>query len=360
MKNYNIEIEGAFGEGNFGDDALLNVLHRELTKSYAAEDIIVKTKIGAPTKRFEWLCPNSQIYTPGEGFCPKVTNKIYGGGTQFFDFGERKSVLKKIYSYGRMAPKIFIRKIRNHFENTKPNMNRTHYIGIGIGPFSGGGISSEVQRDLTAAATLSVRDSNSASLLEHNGVEYIKYTDLCFLEEAMLVNSPSQTLAKKVLIIPRDWPANSKESDHERFLDTITRSTDLEYHFALVGHDPCWRKALKKRKIPFYSYTSEKGGINRALEHFSKFDIIVSARYHGLVYASLMGIPSIAIALEPKLSIAVVDLNLAGLVAPDRISEIPKIIHALDMEKERKVLLKTVDEHRIKAQEMLSELLAKI
>jgi polysaccharide pyruvyl transferase WcaK-like protein len=44
--------------------------------------------------------------------------------------------------------------------------------------------------------------------------------------------------------------------------------------------------------------------ISEFIEGLLNYDIIISSRYHGIVFSAVQGIPSIAIEIEPKLKIA--------------------------------------------------------
>jgi polysaccharide pyruvyl transferase WcaK-like protein len=360
MNRYILEIEGAFGEKNFGDDALLMVLHRELTKYVPAEQITIRTKIGALSDSFVYLCPGSPVYIPGQLCRVKAKHKVYGGGTQFFDFGNDRTIFQKIKMYGRRAPEIVLRKIINKYNSIISGPQLVHYLGVGIGPFYNNSVPESVINSLNVASTLSVRDTNSSGLLDCIGTPYSKDADICFLENYISNDSYQRTKPEKALIILRDWSFDDAFFDMDAIIDAIEGQGGINFSFALIGKDDRWKRKLDDRKVKYYQYESGLNEIDKFIQHLKDFDVIVSARYHGLVYATLLGIPAIAIELEPKLSVAVEDLKLAGKIGISEFHKLSSIINEMDRNMVARNIEDTAVGQRKLANEMFMDFVEKL
>ena len=355
-----LEIEGAFGEENFGDDALMMVLHRELTRYVHPKNIVIRTKIGSFCENFDYLCPGSPVYIPGQFHRVKAKHKIYGGGTQFFSFGNERTAFDKIKLYGRQAPNIILRKIINKCHSFSTYPQQVHYLGVGLGPFCNDVVPKNIISSLNEAATLSVRDTNSSALLDRVGATYSKDADICFLENYEYKSPRLREKPENALIILRDWDFDNEFLNMDSIIDVIEAQDGINYSFALIGGDRRWKDKFEDRNVNYYHYRSGPGEIDKFIQHLKSFDVIVSARYHGLVYATLLGVPSIAIAVEPKLSVAAKDLNLAGIVGVHDLSSLSAVINNMNYRLAIERIRNTVIEQRVLAKRMLIDLVEKL
>lgn len=360
MSKYYLEIEGAFGEKNFGDDALLMVLHREISKYIPPNQVIVRTKVGAYSSNFEYLCPGSPIYIPGQIRGVTATHRVYGGGTQFFEFAADQNLLQKFKRYGRRIPGIIFRKFVNRIFPSRTPIQNLHYLGIGLGPFKNNVVPQQIADNLNLASSLSVRDSTSSNFLEAMSADYIRGADICFLEDYAGDSFSKSNDTNNVLIIFRDWDFDDSFSDMENTIQNLKKNTRYDYKFALIGKDDNWRKKFDQLGISYYCYEPGPGKIDDFIDHMKSFDVVVSARYHGLIYAALLGIPAIAIELEPKLSVAASDLKLSGSISIKGLHNLANVIEGLDRTLEARKIKATVTEQKILANNMFLDFLGKL
>ena len=93
--HYQIVIKGAYGESNFGDDALMLILFNYLKQKIDVQQIAFICKNVSYLSTF---IPEAKILTIEEQKVVTAELFIYGGGTQFFSFQDQVPVLIKLWS----------------------------------------------------------------------------------------------------------------------------------------------------------------------------------------------------------------------------------------------------------------------
>ncbi|MBB1389975.1 polysaccharide pyruvyl transferase family protein, partial [Shewanella sp. SG44-6] len=302
MRKKNIVIEGAYGESNFGDDALLKVIYRELKdflelKNYEVTICSKMTSLKYPVVD---LC-DEKVVTPKNNIdWTKVDSVIYGGGTQFYSFENEKSKLSIIKHYLTNPKELYSRLTRRQNESELEK----HFVGVGIGPFEGKNKIEDFEYVLSDNKSLFVRDLVSYSYAEKLKLNNVKlYTDICFLENYSHLHR-TRKFTKKVAIILRDWNHNSnnvRPQDLEHVVSQLLEK-NIEVEYVLFGHDIQLEQELKARDLDYISYDLNLSSFDDFIKNLASYDLIVTSRYHGLIYGLLLGIPSIVINIEPKLS----------------------------------------------------------
>jgi hypothetical protein len=94
MKNYDVIIRGAYGAYNFGDDALLDVVYSNVVKNFPDSSIAIW---GSQISYLKKSYPKATILNKAD--LPNVNCKhlIFGGGTQFYDFGQKRNIKSIIF-----------------------------------------------------------------------------------------------------------------------------------------------------------------------------------------------------------------------------------------------------------------------
>jgi len=332
MKNhYRIIIKGGYGLYNFGDDALM-VAAYHVARNVFATDEIAFLCWDAPY--IYKLIPEAHII-PINDVAKKTQTDIllYGGGTQFYSFPLSRIRLLKIEKIKNLLLYLF----RPHavFEEVKHRIkkspeliahNRSAALGIGLGPFESSSIEEKrTQRLLKKMEFVAVRDPISAKLCQSWGINsFIHGTDLCYLPNLWDIDrskkndhslSPS---FEKIGVIVRDWKHNIEGMAYfEKIFHLIheLRRKNKKVNFILFKKfDIEWLDRLEERGENSIVWDPDSNNINEFLEILSGFDAFITARYHGAVFASLLGKPSLCIAIEPKLEIIADQLkNLAAV-----------------------------------------------
>lgn len=95
--NCKIAIVGAYGENNFGDDALLKTIYNNLIESgYSKESLIICTLKPNYFSYLEEMFENSKIMWFGELVNKDLDFVVYGGGTQIFSFKKTSTFLYRL------------------------------------------------------------------------------------------------------------------------------------------------------------------------------------------------------------------------------------------------------------------------
>ncbi|MBN1551754.1 polysaccharide pyruvyl transferase family protein [bacterium] len=319
-KEFKAVLLGAYGWENLGDDALMTAYVNVLKDHCGIEDIAVQAYHSSYVKR---LCPGVSIFdreSTGKISCQLL---VYGGGTQFYSFERTRKCLKnKISAFLQSSVKQKLKTVRNVFEKhtRKPstvkssipifNAMKTCAVGIGIGPFVAG--SSEVdntRRKLKEMDYISVRDPLSASWCTTWQIPFQEYTDICFDPVILNLKLPSETRhnpVKRTGFIIRDWrhtregmkiPASIREA-----VKFLRKNDDLPAYFSFCANtDKRWISNLTTDRESLYIWRPMQMNLNDYLINLSTCDVIVTQRYHGLIFAAMQGIPVIAAGVDPKL-----------------------------------------------------------
>lgn len=317
-------LKGYYGFGNFGDDLLLISIHQLITEIFPDADITIFSNASKNNPDFPFkdrknynqyimkLMNDDSLriidWTHREIF----DTQINGGGGVFFDYcqaGKLRHFFNKIVS-------LFSPETINHIEmvlrkllgkSNRIRFGRNLAIGVNIGPFSVESRSfASIYSNIGSIQGFLVRDKQSLEYLD--SVNYHGYknliSDIVFCNRKLFSDKALANPIKnnkRIGIVIMDWP--HCESDVILQLENIIQKKELDgYHFhffAFCEIDDFNLVKRVKRKISFW--LPHKISINNYIEEFSQMDIIVSMRFHGLVLATKLNIPSIGIAINPKI-----------------------------------------------------------
>jgi polysaccharide pyruvyl transferase WcaK-like protein len=196
-------------------------------------------------------------------------------------------------------------------------------VGVGVGPFVPGSPNESYSRDLFATMDFAaVRDDESMRLCQAWNVHNPTLrTDLCFLPElcwpGYLPPAGSNGPGRRIGVIVRDWPHDAASAAFEQPLLGVTETLrksgyTVRYIIFRANGDPGWAGLLSQKGESLLSWNPEVQTISDFLHELNQFDCLVTARYHGALFAALLGKPVICIELEQKLRMAS-ELLEAGL-----------------------------------------------
>ena len=314
IKRRKILIKGYYGFGNLGDDILMITSFYILKKKYREADYYIFSSNHNEKYRQYILKLLSNDVNIIDWRSKERFDLVWrGGGGVFFDFnpGDISSAIINlfirsvgIYSYASFFS--LYEKLRNR---TRTKIDKQVGIGIGLGKHT---FSSRKFRDhcldIAGASAIIVRDAASLSYLKQlkfKGYSSVQ-TDLAFYREAWVRTGRiynSLDAHKRIGFILRDW----------KFVDA---SIENLFQAALMLQE-------KGNRVIFFSF-DEKGDnrvVNRARELDFNVDIwqpnkvslenyisqlslnslLVTARAHGAIIGNCLQIPSICLAIEPKL-----------------------------------------------------------
>lgn len=287
-------ITGAYGNGNFGDDVLLDCIVQEIYRTCSS------SKIGLLIEEKEYLAeryPYIIFVSRDKTRTINVKNYIFGGGTQFYSFPKKHSVFSKFVSV-LSNRQLLKRKLFR--QGVTINAKNKILLGVGVGPFKDVQDERKIINKLRDFDKVLVRDEISSEYCSKYDVKHELTADICFsmldFYEESQVND-----AKKVLIIPRDW---SMGNYGDKYIENLKRYTlknkKYDITYCLFADDIEWKKWLQENKINHFVWDNNCS-IKSFLEKLNSFDVFVTARYHGCVFGTILKRPCIAINIEPKL-----------------------------------------------------------
>lgn len=304
MSNYKVVLRGAYGAYNFGDDALLDVVYKNVSRKTSSKDIAI---FGSSCSYLKDMYPNSAVIDKFEAANTSCKYLVFGGGTQFYDFGKSNGIIEKLSLIKK--PAYVFRKILS--KKTLPiNSENDIYMAVGLGPFQRNSkVLKNALEQMVSAKFISVRDEVSFNYLKNLGVEVVKTVDLCFSKDVsdLLVKKDKRT---KVAIILRDWNFYNSEYCIENLkleIDKLKASHDVE--IISFGVDKNLKMRCHEYGYSLRSWDPEKMSIDNFISFLASFNVILSSRYHGVIYSVLLEIPVIALPIEPKLRIAADELD---------------------------------------------------
>lgn len=310
-KKITVLVTGAFGNGNFGDDALIYACRDLLS------DLIPLSEVAFLAKRSDYL----QKLFPDLHFVESINELkslkwiLYGGGTQFSSFENTYN------SVGKKLPRILVKILTNPssilrrvFEIRKSRFVAYAGIGLGVGPFYYRGSDEDDARGIVRSMQfLSVRDALSSELCKSWRINhFIQGADLCYLPNLFECDVKrilmQERQPKELAIIPRDWIHNIQGDAYRAKLQMgLIAISKLGLNITFIcfskKDDAKWIKWLIENNIPYIAW--DPLDLSQSIFAFYKrladFDIYLTARYHGAVFATLQKKPFIAIDIEPKL-----------------------------------------------------------
>jgi len=324
-----IAIKGGYGYGNFGDDALMAAVHKIAMSLCRPGETGYLCKDAPYVRAFS---PDVPVLALRDRDHLSVSMLLFGGGTQFYSFprtaggkpGLADRAIRLLKQPHRLPLKVAWRIVQTHQKEFPDRVDSIAAMGVGIGPFVAGSPKETQTRDLFARMTyVSVRDIKSYEICRRWGVTNLHHhTDLCFWPgfHAAYVPSvePTTTCAiKRVGLIVRDWPHDERGDSYHRNLLAVAEQLSQNgktVDFVLIAgrNDRVWLQRLKRTRFKTVLWTPETDTIRSFMAKLASYDLFITARYHGAVFATLLDKPSICIEVEPKLSLFADALGQAG------------------------------------------------
>ncbi len=307
-----ILLVGYYGKGNFGDDVLLMTTYQLLRARYAdaAFSVIIDGDRGEYVKR---LLPEVNILPPGRhGEWDMI---VHGGGGVLFDFA-RYGLLDRLIEQAATVIGFKSYVAMENIIRRALGLRRTHSpcrigIGIGVGRFSRGSVRLRERLGMMQEMkALWVRDGDSMRNLKrfrsvmHASV--IEGSDMAFLQEQWLapfLRPPREPGAKPVLgIALRDWPVRRGGIAAENLRVLIGQwSTHYDIRGLILDavQDPEMIRALEGLPITLWQPHSMQ--LTDFAHAIAACDVVLTNRAHGAIVAAMVGVPSVIVAIEPKL-----------------------------------------------------------
>jgi hypothetical protein len=247
--------------------------------------------------------------------------RLYGGGTQFFSYP--LTAPKPLWSWSTVVrnlkhpariPANLLRKIREIGYHTN-RAQKLAAIGVGVGPFIENSWWLEQTRELFRRMEyVAVRDIQSYRLCRAWGCKNLSLrSDLCYLPglwQALEADSCRRGNGglQRIGVIVRDWH-DTHEGDS--YAEPLFRAADalrcggkrVDFISFSATFDVQWNRRLNDRHESLIAWDPERENISAFLEFLSSYDLFITARYHGAVFASLLRKPTVVIEIDNKLAL---------------------------------------------------------
>lgn len=333
-----IALIGAYGEGNIGDDLLMYNVVSWFNKMMpnVVPLLVVRDKKLVTHFLKELKVDVVDDYMSYEVNCDTV---IYGGGTQFFDFGSlnKKSIFQRRVEQFK-AP---VKTLKKKKFKKQINYKKSILLGVGLGPFSSrqslGYI--KFKNTINNSNHIYVRDIKSYNYAQEICTTNLYLgTDLCYnsLFYEMVSNyikKDSSIKIKKVGIVLRQWDYDNINQDQlfttiKKYIEFRKNDFDFDLILFRKKKDKEILKHFKSLKdTSVYIWDSEEDSFDNFLKKYSTYDLIITSRFHGAIISGLLEIPFITIEVDPKLQIPNNLYNNENILSsPFNYKELDKIV----------------------------------
>jgi polysaccharide pyruvyl transferase CsaB len=320
-----VAVASWLGSTNLGDELIFDALHRKLTARGAA---VAGISVDPPATRLVHGVGSVRPTDPARlwALMGSADRLAFGGGGLLQD---ETSGLNLPYHLSR----LMLARMRGV---------PAAVVGVGAGVLATQAGRAQVRAALRGVRAVSVRDAESADLLEGLGLARpVLAADL-----ALSLPQPDVEPADRMVVSLRPWAGTRSavpvalrwESglDNEWFaeamaaaLDTTARSTGLPTHFVAFQRDRDDRlhQLVADRMTTPTSLSCP--GLHGVVDELAASRVVIGMRYHAGIAAVLAGRPSVLISYSDKVSSLARDVGrgAVGLTwRPDDVAQIPKAV----------------------------------
>jgi len=337
-----ILLAGYYGFGNLGDEAILEMVLKQLL------GITDRNNITVLSGNKEETAKKYNIKTVDRYNVISIIKElracdalVFGGGSLLQDVTSKRS----IYYY------LFLIRLASMMGN------KVIMLSQGIGPIVNEKSKTATFRSLKRVNSISVRDIESKKFLESIGVAKNKI----YLSSDPVIDFKTQesckkeyysvTCAKKVCFSLRNW-----------------KNTDVSERISKVA-EKLIKNGIQCYFIPFYYnedlglvneiedligadgfYYKERLSTNEAFDIIRNMNVMVGARLHSLIFASAANVPFVAVSYDHKVDHFVKSVNMKVACSIENIDTdllYDEIIKKLENElEEKKILVESVKKLR--------------
>ena len=322
-----IVMIGAYGDMNFGDDALMVIVHRILASALPEAAIRIMTVSEA--KYINELLPRAKVARYDRPTSADLA--VRGGGTQFYSYplprALRHSPLPVAIIRALLSPRRIVKRLRQHMvsrRQEKLTARHSAALAVGVGPFVSGSREESTARALLSGADfLAVRDEDSLGVCRQWNVgNALLGADLLYAAEDYGVFVPSGDTPirdKQVVIVVQDWywtKEGEAVKDSLLALGRLLEERGYAVHYlSFCGRDDKdWVALLRTLGKPLSVWNANQCTFAKWIDLLATAEVVVTCRYHGAVAASLVGRPSILVDLSQKHGSAAKALSRGKLI----------------------------------------------
>ena len=309
----NIVLVGYFGFKNLGDEAICSIMVKDIKEKF--DDEVFITAISGDCQytmdKYGIACVSRKDYR-GIVKCIKESDiVVLAGGSLFQDATSLKSIV--YYYLVTLLARMY---------------NKKYYLMFqGVGP-----LKRKISRVLTKNAYKKsdmavLRDKESFELIKKYKKNAILASDLVFLYEreeegfyTQIREALSINQGQKVIVFALKNGLANFEKSIKNILKRIEENTDCKIVF-VPFHQGQDSEIIKVVLSDIDAESFETTNISHLLEFLSNASLLVSVRYHGIVFALLSKCPVIPLSYDPKVSSLMQELNINGCLNINNLDE---------------------------------------
>jgi len=293
-----VGILGYYGQGNLGDDAVLEGLLKALERAspratpivYSLHPEAVLLPDYAEVRRARIFNFPAMLKSVGEIDCVLI-----GGGGVLHDYSLDAPTRYLLWA---LAARVRRRRVM--------------LAALGVGPVATRLGAAQIKATASLADLITVRDNPSAQWLRFAGVK--KPIEVLADPALIACSRPTerqQTSPAPAVFALRPWPPLSAgNEDLARSLamaaDAVVRRLDaraLLMPFHTPGDDAfCAAVKTMMEEKDRAAIIARPTSAQQAIDMLAQASVLVSMRFHGLIFAAAAGIPMVALACDEKLS----------------------------------------------------------
>lgn len=302
-----IVLKGYYGFRNFGDDLLFIVSWKWLRASFPGAGIVVCTESKDP-QYLETLVNESLKFIRNQD-AVNADLIFHGGGGTYFDFRKGPFLFRILNTMADVLKPNRFRKVYNLVQGMRgrTRVKGTLRVGVGLGIGSYTLSSRRFPFDCVELAEfdlMGVRDLESLHRLRSMRLpsQLVLASDLAFLTSHWIPESRPLPRSKRLGIVLRDWPYD--DHAHHNIIETAAQLL-MEHGYSLIFFSFDQSDRIYKQRFAsmgeWMEWNPGKVLVNEFVHALGECERIVSSRAHGVIVASCLGIPSLALEIEPKL-----------------------------------------------------------
>lgn len=308
----NVLLIGSYDKLNLGDDLLLDYLIKRIV------ELIPNCKLHIYSENYEF---RKKQYPKVVFGTKNIDLEIYdvfiwGGGTQFFDF--QGDFLRSILRYVKFQLNLN-KSIHSLALSQLKKGKQGIALGVGIGPFKNHSFNELIWKVLFKSINeVYLRDTLSEHFAKKWKISYSLIPDLVY---GIYKQVPKHSLIlkskPKIGIIIRVWNWG-KEKNYVLSMIESYRYLNIDFNVSFIIFSKIYDKklliTLNDLNFKHHVWDPEQNSFDDFFHELNSFDIIISSRFHGIVLASMMGIPSIGIEIDPKIAMIQKELSMEKFI----------------------------------------------